>query len=550
EGIYYFVAHSAGSHLVVLCDSIVGHDSVPGYQTIPYFPPEEQRRDRDHIDHWHLARRIKPGAVAATDFDFMRPRADLTARRDEPEEDVGRHFEEFDYPGPYLDMAGADKEVRVRIEALHVEREVVEGSGDAAGLAAGAVFSLTNFPRRDQNKQYLIVRAHYRIEVNSDESGGTPVPAFRCEFSAIDSQRRFRAARVTRKPVVEGLQTAIVVGPAGEELFSDEYGRVKVKFHWDREGNADENSSCWVRVSQAWAGTSFGAIHIPRIGQEVLVDFIDGDPDRPIITGRVYNFDNQPPYPLPQNQTQSGFKSNSTKGASLDNYNELRFEDKLGSEHVYMQAEKDLGVLVKNEEQRTVRANRTSSIGIDDTLSVGQNRTATVGSHDREDVTATQTVMVGLAQAIFVGAARTVTSGTETITTGVRVKNVAGSDTASIGGDSSITVTGNQSVAIGGNQTLTTNGHRKQAVDKDEMLSVVGVRQQTVNKSDHLQVGERLVLSAGQEIVLEVGEATFTMKKNGDVFIQGKNIQVDGSGKVNIKGASDVIVKGSKIANN
>jgi len=550
-GIYYYVTHAPGSHIVLLCDSLSAHDPVPGYETIPYFPPELQRRDRDHVDHWQLARKIKPGAVAATDFDFMRPRADLRARRVEPDEDIGAPYEEFDYPGPYIDTTGGDKEVRVRIEALHAEREVAEASGDAVGLAVGALFTLENFPREDQNKQYLVVRAHYQIHVNADESGiGGAGPAFRCEFSAIDAARRFRAARVTRKPIVEGPQTAIVVGPAGEELFSDEYGRVKVQFHWDRQGKADENSSCWVRVSQAWAGTSFGAIHIPRIGQEVIVDFIDGDPDRPIITGRVYNFDNQPPYELPANQTQSGFKSNSTKYATLDNYNELRFEDKLGSEQVYMQAEKDLEVLVKNEEQRTVRASRMSTIGTDDTLDVGQNRTATVGSNDQETVTGTQTVAVGLAQAIFVGAARTVTSGSEMITTGIRVKNIATSDTANIGSDSSVTVRGNQSVAVGGNQTLTTNGHRKQAVDKDETLSVVGGRQQTVNKSDQLQVGERLVLTAGQEIVLQVGDATFTMKKNGDVYVKGNNILVDGSGKVSIKGASDVIVKGSKIANN
>ena len=551
EGIYYYVKHEAGSHIVLLCDSLSAHDPVAGYETIPYFPPEEQRRDRDHVDHWHLARRIKPGAVAATDFDFTRPRTDLLARRVEPDEDVGAHYEEFDYPGPYFDTAGADKEVRVRIEALHAEREVAEGSGDAAGIAVGSLFTLENFPRRDQNKEYLVVRAHYQIHVNADESGiGTAGPAFRCEFSAIDATRRFRSARITRKPIVEGPQTAIVVGPAGEEIFSDEYGRVKVQFHWDRLGKVDENSSCWVRVSQAWAGTSFGAIHIPRIGQEVIVDFIDGDPDRPIITGRVYNFDNQPPYELPTNQTQSGFKSNSTKGGTLNNYNELRFEDKLGSEHVYMQAEKDLEVLVKNEEKRTVGASRTTTIGTDDTSSIGENRTATVGANDQETVTGTQTVAVGLAQAIFVGAARSVASGSEMITTGIRVKNIAKSDTTTIGGDHSVTVRGNESVAVGGNQTLTTNGHRKQSVDKDETLSVVGSRQQTVNQSDNLTVGERLILAAGQELVLQVGDATFTMRKNGDIIVKGNNISIDGSGKVHVKGTSDVVVKGSKIANN
>ncbi len=168
----------------------------------------------------------------------------------------------------------------------------------------------------------------------------TSDPDYRLRFRAIDSKRQFRTPRVTKKPIVEGPQTAVVVGKKDQEIWTDEFGRVKVQFFWDREGEYDENSSCFVRVAQIWAGTKWGGMHLPRIGQEVIVDFLEGDPDRPIITGRVYNADNMPPYTLPDNQTQSGIKSRSTKGGSPDNFNELRFEDKKGEEHISMQAER------------------------------------------------------------------------------------------------------------------------------------------------------------------------------------------------------------------
>ena len=551
EGIYYFVKHSAGTHVVILCDAQSAHEPVPGYEKIPYYPPEEQHRDRDHINQWNLTRKIRPGAVASLDFNFTRPRASLLARRVEPDEDVGASYEAFDYPGEYVELAEGDDAVRVRLEAVHAEREWAEGAGDAVGLSVGALFQLDGFPRRDQNKEYLVVRATYQIQVNADESGnGDAGPAFRCQFAAIDASRPFRAAQSTRKPIVEGPQTAIVVGPPGEEIFTDEYARVKVKFHWDRLSPGDQSSSCWVRVSQLWAGTHFGGIHIPRIGQEVIVDFLEGDPDRPIITGRVYNFDNQPPYALPENRTQSGIKSHSTKEGTLANYNELRFEDKLGGELVYMQAEKDLEVLVKNAEFREVVATRLSKIGTNDTLEVGANRSATIGAEDTEAVGQNQSVTIGASQTINVTATRSVTSDVENLTTGTRAKIVNESETTTIGVDRTETVGSNESVTVGGNQVVTVHGRRNQSVDKDDSLGVAGARQQTISLDDRLEVGKRLVISAGDEIVLEAGDATMTLKKNGDIVLRGKNVQVDGSGKIQIKADADVVVKGSRVGGN
>jgi type VI secretion system secreted protein VgrG len=551
EGIYYFITHSGGFHSVVLSDSLSAHEPIPGYETIPYFPPEVQRRDRDHVDFWKLTRRIQPGMAAAIDFNFKTPTVNLLAQRTEPDESVGAAYEEFDYPGVYVDSSEGEREVRVRLEGRHAGREVAEAMGDPRGLAVGATFTLEAFPRADQNKEHLVVSARYSIRVNADESGMTSrEPAFRCVFSALDTARPFRAARTTRRPIVEGPQTAVVVGPAGEEIYTDEYGRVKLKFHWDRESKADQNSSCWVRVAHVWAGTNFGGLHIPRIGQEVIVEFLEGDPDRPIITGCVYNFDNQVPFELPTNQTQSGLRSRSTKGGSLSNYNELRFEDKKGSEEVSLQAEKDLNALIKGAESRSIGGARTTTTGADDTLTVGANRTSTITVNDQEQVGGSQTVTIGGVQVIMVAAARTVTSALENINAGGRAKVVATAESTTIGASRTENVGGAESVSVGGARSIKVGGKGSLTVAQDYSVGVNGGRTQSVAKDDQLTVGKKIMISAGDEITLKAGSATLTLKKNGDIAVNGKNIKVGGSGKINIKASSDVTVKGRKILNN
>jgi type VI secretion system secreted protein VgrG len=213
----------------------------------------------------------------------------------------------------------------------------------------------TSHPRASENAEYVLLKTE--IEVESAEVEQVQENAenrFAVKFIALPSRDPFRPARQIRKPVVYGPQTAVVVGKAGEEIWTDKYGRVKLQFHWDREGQSDENSSCWVRVSQVWAGKNWGGIQIPRIGQEVVVGFLEGDPDRPLVIGRVYNEDQMPPYPLPGSMTQSGLISRSTKSGSADTFNELRFEDKKGEEQVFFQAEKDFERLVKNNDTLTV----------------------------------------------------------------------------------------------------------------------------------------------------------------------------------------------------
>jgi type VI secretion system secreted protein VgrG len=259
-------------------------------------------------------------------------------------------LEVFDYPGEYEQGGEANDYAKIRIEELQAQYETLHGQTDARGICSGYRFQFQDFKERtDQNRKFLVQSANHTIELDYYEADVAPPSdsVYHCAFAALDADTPFKPARITPKPLIQGPQTAVVVGPGGEEIYTDNdgYGQVKVQFHWDRQGKKDDKSSCWIRVSQPWAGEKWGGVFLPRIGQEVIVEFLEGDPDRPIITGRVYNNDQKPPYDLPANKTQSGFKSRSSKGGGAANFNEIRFEDKKGSEELYIHAEKDKTII-------------------------------------------------------------------------------------------------------------------------------------------------------------------------------------------------------------
>ena len=388
EGIYYWFRHEDGRHVMVLADeSTTAANTVSGYEAVPFIPadPSPAQRKRDHLSAWAVVRSVVSGAVATTDFDFKDPRKALAAKANVAKRHARADFELFEYPteAPDFESAAGERVAKVRLEEQQVAEFAARGSGDAAGLAVGSRFSLEEHPRADFNREYLITGSEYCLVSNAFDAGaGGAGDEFLISIEAIDAKTRFRPARLTPKPVIQGGQTAIVVGSAGEEIYTDQYGRVKVQFHWDRYGQSDENSSCWVRVAQVWAGKNWGAMHIPRVGQEVLVSFLEGDPDRPIITGRVYNGDEMPPYELPANATQSGIKSRSTKGGSTDNFNEIRFEDKKGEEQVYIHAEKDLQTIVENDQSVEIGRDLQLSVGNNESRAVGKDRSTEVGEND------------------------------------------------------------------------------------------------------------------------------------------------------------------------
>jgi type VI secretion system secreted protein VgrG len=593
EGIYYFFKHEAGKHTLVLADGYGAHATQPGYDEVPYYPPDQQEaRERDHLSHWSASEHIQSGAYVVNDFDFTRPKASLQAKSANPRDHAKADLEQYDYPGEYEQAADGESYAKIRLQSLLAEYEQLDGQGNARGLAAGSLFELSGFPVDDQNREYLVIATHYSIQNNTHESARGERPEVRAELSAIESRTQYRPAQLTPKPTISGPQTAIVVGKSGEEIWTDPHGRVKVQFHWDRVGKRDENSSCWVRVAQLWAGGSWGGIHIPRIGQEVIIEFLEGDPDRPIITGRVYNGDNKPPYGLPANQTQSGIKSRSTKSGNPDNFNELRFEDKKGEEQVYLQAEKDYQIYVKHDESRRidndrlkdvghnetvkVGVDRTESVGSNETITIGKNRTEDVGANEKitiggdrsETVARSESIAIGTTRSETVGAAESVSVAAARVHTigGADALNVGGAHTVTVGGleaitvgavrtiavgaNQSVDVGGNHSMSIGRNDNLSVGGNLVVQIAKDDQLSVGGKRSQTIGKDDELSVGKTLAITATDQIVLKSGDASITLKKNGEIIVSGKNITLKGTGKINIKADGDAIIKGSKVAQN
>ena len=404
EGIYYFFRHEKDRHVLVLADAYGAHGSVPGYASVPYYPRDEQQRERDHIFDWHLAQEVQPGSLELNDYDFQRPSARIDVRSAMPRPHTGGDYPLYDYPGTYVQSSDGEHYAQTRIEALQSLHERIELSGNARGLGVGNLFSLTGFSRQDQNREYLIVGIRYYLVQESLESGGGGGGAqFESHLTCIDSQQSFRPLASTHKPLVQGPQTARVVGPAGEEIWTDQYGRVKVHFHWDRHDQSNENSSCWIRVSQAWAGKNWGSMQIPRIGQEVIVSFLEGDPDRPIITGRVYNAEQTVPYDLPANATQSGMKSRSSKGGSPANFNEIRMEDKKGAEQLYIHAERNQDIVVEVNESHSVGNNRNKSIGHDEFVTIGNKRVRIVRHVDELTVGEKKLDSIGQSYVIEVG---------------------------------------------------------------------------------------------------------------------------------------------------
>ncbi|MNZ08862.1 Ice nucleation protein [compost metagenome] len=577
EGIYYYFRHEKNRHVLVLSDAYGAHSSVDGYATVPYYPPDLQMRERDHFFDWQLAREVQPGSLALNDYDFQRPAASLEVRSSVSRSHGNADHPLYDYPGEYVQSKDGEHYARTRIEAIHTQFERVQLRGYARGLGSGHLFKLSGYERADQNREYLVVGARYRVHQDPYETGLDDLAEqFESELDCMDAGQAFRPQPTTPRPIVQGPQTALVVGPGGEEIWTDQYGRVKVHFHWDRHDQSNENSSCWIRVSQAWAGKNWGSVQVPRIGQEVIVSFLEGDPDRPIITGRVYNAEQTVPYELPANATQSGVKSRSSKGGSPANFNEIRMEDKKGEEQLFIHAEKNQDIEVENDETHWVGHDRTKTIDNDETvhvkhdrtetvdnnetITIGVDRTEKVGSNERISIGVDRTEDVGNNERITIGANRTEDVGSnESITIGAdRTERVGSNESITIGSNRTEEVGSNENISIGANRTekvgdnesITIGSNQTTDIGRNESRSVGQNRSTSVGQNDGLDVGKTLSLTAGDSITLTTGSASITMRKDGTIVISGKNITIDGSGAINIKASNNVVVKGQKILQN
>jgi type VI secretion system secreted protein VgrG len=507
EGIYYFFRHDNGKHTMVLCDSPSAHKAYPEYATIPYRAVSTDA-NREYISDWTIEQTVEPGLYSLNDFDFTAPKKSLLAKAQASATYAQSDHEIYDYPGEYTKSAEGQEYSKVRIEELQAQQEVVSASSDALGISAGFTFTLTDPPRTDQTDEHLITSAS--IQISSDQfdagkgsGGGKGGPMFSAHFTAIKSKTQFRSPRITPKPVMQGPQTAIIVGKKGEEIWTDEYGRVKVQFHWDRYNKADENSSCWIRVSQEWAGKKWGSIRLPRIGHEVIVDFLEGDPDQPIVTGRVYNGDNKPPYPLPAEATKSTTKSLSSKGGG--GFNEIRFEDKKGSEQVFIHAQHNMDV--------HVNASHMESVGGSKHLTVGGEKDGVRSGVLNELVYKDHNVYIKESRNEKIGG---------------NVQQLIGQGEGP-GGNLDLYIDKQRTEYVGKGYDLHVKGDRQEAIDGGQSLTVGGSQQEKIGMKHAVDAGQEIHLKAGMNVTIEAGMQLTIKAAGGFISIGPAGVTIQGT---------------------
>lgn len=523
DGIYFYFEHTEEMHALVLVDS--GGFTVPDYDMLRYRPPGAGGDEvQERVDSWRSHHSFTVGELTTKDFSYKAPLVDLKAKAVSPPPQVIKHIEAFDYPGTYFDLGRGPEVAKRRLQTLQVGSARFEGTTNVRMLSAGQLFKLADHPVAAFNREYLVHTTQFQIVSHGQASGaGVAVggDVMRASIVALDSSRPFHPIPRTPKPTMTGVQTAIVVGDGtGEDRYKEKtavqkakevvidevYGRVKIKFSWDLDPDTTGKNSCWVRVSQAWAGSDFGVQFHPRLGQEVLVEFIEGDPDRPIIVGRVYNDANKPPYSSP---TQSGIKTNSTPDGVPSQCNEIRFEDKLGAEELYVQAEKTHTVNVKGS--------RSVSVGGTQTTSVTGKETRTYQADRQTDVLGQDTVFVQL----------------------MRTENYSGGryQVVSGGGDDALVLENAKTTKVDQSWTIST-GQGYKVADKE---------------TTKLELDKgKVLIEAPSEVKLKCGDTTVVLTPDA-VTISSKTVTVTGHGTsvltldaagATLKSATEVVVVG------
>jgi type VI secretion system secreted protein VgrG len=559
EGIYYYFKHSEGGHRMLVANTPQSHADLPSGGPITYKNPAQARaHEQDIIYDWGKTQEVTAGKVSLWDHCFELPHKHLEAERGIQESvQVGQTDHKLkvsengrlavhDWPGDYarrfdgVDKGGGERpadlqkifEDNKRTAGIRMQQQAVtsvhvRGAGSCRQLASGHKFTLATLPTDREVRPakadgvYVLTTVTHRARAGNLRSSNGKEFEYANTFTCLPLGLPFRPTQSTPRPVVPGSQTAVVVGPPGEEIFTDKYGRVKVQFHWDRQGKHNADSSCWIRVASTWAGKQWGFIQIPRVGQEVIVDFLEGDPDQPIVVGSVYNAEMMPPYALPANKTQSGVKTRSSPSGTQGNFNEIRFEDGKGKEQLYIHAER----------------NQDNVVEVDASLSVGHDRTKTVTHDEKTEVKHDRTETVGNDEKITIVNNRTedVNKGHETITIheGNRTLSVnTGNDTTNVlkghhrvqvdtGHAELKVVTGNRDVLVNsGNYQLT-------AATKDVVIKAAN----EVNISSPNQV----TIKAAKQLILGVGHSTITLTPEG-ITITGLTVTSTADGEHTICG--------------
>jgi len=432
EGMYYWWKHENGKHTMVITDDMAQHQPHPDRPTIEWRERTGVLED-GYLYDFRVQKTVSTGAFATNDFNFKKPKQDLRSKLAKQKKHAAAKFEHFEFPGIYREGGDGNNLAKVRLEEAQASYESVDAMTTARDMTCGNKFQLTRAERSDQQRSYVIISTVLTISVDSYASGGGSGDKYECHFTAIPDDLVFRPARISPKPLIRGPQTALVVGPSGEEIYCDEHGRVKLHFYWDRYSEANEKSSKWVRVSHPSAGGSYGFLSLPRIGQEVVVEFLNGDPDQPLITGRVYNGENKSPYDLPADKTRTVWKSNSTKGGG--GYNEIRFEDAKGNEQIFMHGQKDMDVRIKNDRKEftgasqhlMVEKSQLEKIGDDVHQDIGGAHKEKIGKDHHQTVGGNDLNETGKAWQVSAGQDVRIQAGTDTeIKSGMATSIVSG----------------------------------------------------------------------------------------------------------------------------
>lgn len=561
EGIFYFFEHEDGKHEMILADQ------KQAYQECAEKEVEFQRViageiQPNRIDNWQHNYEFRPGKWAQTDYNFKTPSNSLLTSAETVINLPGNtRYEVFDFPGDYVETGSGQTYTDTRMEEDEAQHNLVTGTSTCKSFFPGCWFELKEHEIAAENGQYVLTSVQHSARNASDASddgmsGGADeyLNSFRCMPRSVT----FRPPRISAKPFVRGPHTAVVTGPAGEEIYPDEFGRVKVQFPWDRVGKKDENSSCWVRVSQVHAGKGFGGIDIPRIGDEVVVHFYEGDPDRPVIVGRLYHAENMPPFGLPGGMNVSGLKSNSSKGGG--GYNELVLDDTKGNELIRMHGQFDMDSTIEHDLREHVLNNRSRDVTVNETISIGADRSETVGANESLSVAKNRTEDVGVNETLSVGSNRTRNvGGNETVTVALmRTHSVGINEAITVGAAQEVTVGGfravsvglTQAITVGGSQSLTVGGSLNETIAKSRMETVGQTLSIKVGKDASHAIAKKLTITAGDQITLKAGKAVISMKKDGTIVIEGKDISLKGTGNILGKASKDITLKGKKINEN
>ncbi|WP_448213872.1 type VI secretion system Vgr family protein [Colwellia sp. MEBiC06753] len=505
-GIFYFFEHINGKHTLILVDQ---NSTISLFGEVIYLPMSEQEPDNhiEVISSWENSKKVKTSGIRLTSFDFEVPSKNLEAVASVPTTPSLSAIEKFSYPGNYKERNEGTNYTRLLMERENADFEIKSAKTNIRQLGVGLQFKLTEHFREDQNTDYLITKISMELYSDDYVSGDDELeqPLFTAQLNAIPSKVHFRTPLLARKPSMQGPQTAMVVGKNGEEVWTDKYGRIKVLFHWDRYAKANETSSCWVRVSQTWAGKNWGAMQIPRIGQEVLVDFLGGDPDRPIVIGSVYNGSTMPPYELPANHTRSGFKSRSTKGGG--GFNEIRLDDKKDNEQLFIHAEKNQDNRVKNDRLSWVGNDAHEIIKANSFALIEKDKHQTIKGNDFSSIEENQ--HLDIKGGFFTQVTKTFNG-----------KYLADYK-MSVGGDSHWQDEANYNHKVAQQYSLNA-GKDIQMKASMNMAAEAGM-------AIHIKAGMNLVLEAGVQVTLKVGGSFVSVGPAG-VDISGPLVKINSGG--------------------